>query len=179
MRRRVTVLSALICGLLAASTLFAGEVTRRLEVELSDPSRAFAVENLAGRMTVTVGSGRSVVAVATVYAENADLADSIRFEEVEGKDGRPTLRVRYPLDDYGRIRYSEAGHGNGFLSLFGGNSNTSTKYDGYRVKVSSSKGAKVFADVEVRVPSGQIDARFRNVVGSELPSLAGSRARPA
>jgi hypothetical protein len=143
----------------------AAETTRTLRVELSDPSQPFAVENLAGRMTVVAGSGRSVVAIATVHAESAALADSVSFEEVEGKDGRPTLRVRYPLDEYGRIKYSDTGHGNGFLGMFGGNSNTSTRYDGYKVKVSSGSGVEIWADVEVQVPSGGIEARFKNVVG--------------
>lgn len=165
MHRRSILLSALILGLVAASPLLAAETTRTLTVELSDPSAPFAVENLAGRMTVVAGSGRSVVAVATVHAESAKLADSVTFEEVEGKDGRPTLRVRYPLDDYGRIRYHGSGRSNGFSSWFGGNSNTSTRYDGYRVKVSSSSGVEVWADVEVQVPSSGIEAKFKNVVG--------------
>lgn len=165
MRRRSILLSVLIVGLLATAPLFAAETTRTLRVELSDPSAPFAVENLAGRMTVVAGSGRSVVAIATVHAESAELADSVTFEEVEGKNGRPTLRVRYPLDEYGRIKYAETGHGNGFLGMFGGNSNTSTRYDGYKVKVSSSSGVEVWADVEVQVPSSGIEATFKNVVG--------------
>ena len=164
MRRHLLALIAIVC-LFLASPLAAGEVTRTLEVELSDSGRPFAVENLAGRMRIVTGSGRTVVAVATVHAESAELADSVRFEEVSGKDGRATLRVRYPLEEYGRIRYSDTGHGNGFLGMFGGNSNTSTRYDGHRVKVSSSKGVEVWADVEIRVPAGEIDAKFRNVVG--------------
>ncbi len=117
-------------------------------------------------MTVVAGSGRSVVAIATVHAESAELADSITFEEVEGKNGRPTPRVRYPLDEYGRIKYSEPGRGGGILSsMFGGNSNTSTRYDGYKVKVSSNSGVEVWADVEVQVPSSGIEASFKNVVG--------------
>lgn len=165
MRRRSILLSVLILGLVAAAPLLAAETTRTLTVELSDPSSPFAVENLAGRMTVVAGSGRSVVAVATVHAESAALADSVSFEEVEGKGGIATLRVRYPLDEYGRIKYSDSGRGNGFTGLFGGNSNTSTRYDGYKVKVSSGSGVEVWADVEVQVPSSGIEAKFKNVVG--------------
>ncbi|HET6278690.1 MAG TPA: DUF4097 family beta strand repeat-containing protein [Candidatus Polarisedimenticolia bacterium] len=165
MRRRSILLSVLILGLAAAAPTLAADNTRTLRVELTDPSRPFAVENLAGRMTVVAGSGRSVVAVATVHAESADLAGAISFEEVEGTDGRPTLRVRYPLADYGSIKYSEAGQDSGLLSLFDGNSNTSTRYDGYKVKVSSGSGVAMWADVEVQVPSSGIDATFKNVVG--------------
>jgi DUF4097 and DUF4098 domain-containing protein YvlB len=106
-----------------------------------------------------------VVAIATVHAETDELAGAVRFEEVKGEDGRPTLRVRYPLEDHDRIRYSEAGEGAGFLGLFGGNSNTSTRYDGHKVKVSGGEGVELWADVEVQVPAGAIDAEFRNVVG--------------
>jgi hypothetical protein len=165
MHRRSILLSVLILGLVAAAPLLAADTTRTLRVELSDPSAPFAVENLAGRMTVVAGSGRSVVAVATVHAESAELADSVSFEEVEGKDGVATLRVRYPLDEYGRIKYSDSGRGNGISSWFGGNSNTSTRYDGYKVKVSSGSGVEIWADVEVQVPTSGIEAKFKNVVG--------------
>ena len=84
------------------------------------------------------------------------------MDVVAGKNGRPTLRVRYPLEEYGRIRYSDTGHGNGFLGMFGGNSNTSTRYDGYKVRVSSSKGVEVWADVEIRVPATRT-ARIQEV----------------
>ena len=80
------------------------------EIDLQEEAKAaFAVENLAGRMTVVAGDGDAVVAVATVRAESEALASAMRFEQVRDKDGLPTLRVIYPLDRERRIRYPEAG----------------------------------------------------------------------
>ena len=166
MRRIPAILTVLFCALLVTPPLLARHVTRTLRVELSPGTTGpFAVENLAGTMRVVPGSGDMVVAIATVHAEDDELADSVRFEQVSGKGGRPTLRVRYPLDDLGTIHYPGDRRGaSSFLNWFGG-SNTRTKYDGYRVKISSSRGTMVYADVEVQVPSESIDATFRNVVG--------------
>ena len=95
---------------LTVSTLAFGEATRTLRVTLSGDAKApFAVENLAGRMTVVAGDGDAVVAVATVHAESEALASAMRFEQVRDEDGLPTLRVIYPLDRERRIRYPEAG----------------------------------------------------------------------
>src|SRR5213596_2837220 len=51
------------------------------------------------------GSGPSVVAVATIHAEDDDLAKAMKVEQVAGKLGVPTLRVIYPLDRGNTIRY--------------------------------------------------------------------------
>ena len=118
-----------------------------------DPASPFSVENLAGKMTVVAGDGDSVVAVATIHAESEELAAAMRFEQVTGKDGEPALRVRYPLDRHGTIRYPSGG-------------NTSVEYDGRRAKVSSTGGVLVYADVEVTVPRRAVSATFRNFVGS-------------
>ena len=130
------------------------EATRSLRVSLAvDPASPFSVENLAGKMTVVAGDGDSVVAVATIHAESEELAAAMRFEQVTGNDGDPALRVRYPLDRHGTIRYPSGG-------------NTSVEYDGRRAKVSSTGGVLVYADVEVTVPRRAVSATFRNFVGS-------------
>jgi len=131
-----------------------GEATRSLRVTLSgDPAAPFSVENLAGKMTIVAGDGDAVVAVATVHAENEELAAAVRFEQVTGKDGEPALRVRYPLDRHGTIRYPSGGRSN-------------VDYDGHRVTVSGHSGVMIYADVEVRVPRRAVSASFRNPVGS-------------
>ena len=167
MRRQVVIATALLFALLAAAPLSAGEFTRTLRVELSaDVTRPFAVENLAGTMRVVSGSGETVVAVATVHAEIDAHADAMRFEKVTGEDGMPTLRVRYPLDEIGTIRYPRGGGDGGWLSrLFSGSNWTSTRYDGARVKVRSGKGDLLYADVEVQLPRRVVEATFRNHVG--------------
>jgi hypothetical protein len=162
---------------LTISTLVLGEATRTLRATLSGEAKAaFAVENLAGRMTVVAGDGDAVVAVATVRAESEALASAMRFEQVRDKDGLPTLRVIYPLDRERRIRYPEAGDDGAdsdhrghheshwfFGFLF---SNSEIKYDDRRVRVGSSSGTLLYADVEVTVPRRAVEATFRNFVGA-------------
>jgi hypothetical protein len=152
MLRRALTTTTLVF-LVGAGVAFA-EVSRSLRVSLAgDPAAPFSVENLAGKMTVAVGEGDSVVAVATVHAATEELAAAMRFEQVRGKDGEPALRVRYPLDRHGAIRYPSGGH-------------TSIEYDGRRVTVSRTGGAEVYADVQVTVPRRAVSATFRNFVGS-------------
>jgi hypothetical protein len=160
---RTTVLLLTVC--LAAPGLRAAEATRSLNLALSgDPARPFAVENLVGSMRVVPGAGDAVVAVAVVHAESEALAGSVRFEQVTGERGIPTLRVRYPVDRYHNYRSPSAkGHG-GFLGFFLDGS-SDLRYDGIRVRVSASSGVLVYADVEVQVPRKAVDARFLNRVG--------------
>jgi hypothetical protein len=134
----------------------AAEVTRTVRAELSPPAAGgLAVENLAGSMNVVRGDGATVVAIATIHAESQALADAVSLEEVRGEKGRPTLRVRYPLDQEDLLRYPDAGGGN-----------SSVKYDGHRVKVSDSRGVLLYADVEVRLPAAAVTAVLVNHVGS-------------
>jgi hypothetical protein len=149
-------LLSLVILLLAAVGDVRADSTRTLRVQLKNPSAAFAVENLVGHMRVSVGSGDAVVAVATVHAQSDDWAAAMRFEEVSGEHGVPTLRVRYPLDRETSYRY-ENGKG------WGGRSDTN--YDGRHVHVSSKSGVLLYADVEVEVPRHHVEAKFRNVMG--------------
>jgi Toastrack DUF4097 len=161
---------ALVLGLgaAAAPAPARAESTRTLRLELSgDPGRPFAVENLAGRMTVVPGTGETVVAIATVHAESDALAGLMRFEQVPGKKGVPTLRLRYPVDRHTSFRYpgsSDGSKGAGLVGrLFGGRSRI--EYDGTRVTVSDGSGVLLYADVEVRLPRRSVDAHLRNAVG--------------
>jgi Toastrack DUF4097 len=145
------------------------ETTRTLRVELKNPSAAFAVENLAGRMRITAGSGDAVVAVATLHAESDDWAAAVRFEEVSGEHGVPTLRVRYPLDRETHYRYP------GSKERFSGHSET--RYEGRRVRVSGNSGILLYADVDVQVPRRGVEAKFRNAFGPmEAAGLEGTLA---
>jgi hypothetical protein len=158
--RRALALSACI---LAPAVPATAEVTRTLKAQLSgDPTRAFAVENLAGSMRVMAGGGESVVATATLHAESDAVADLVRFEQVIGEKGLPTLRVRYPVDRYKSFRYGSGG-GGALDWLFGGFGGF--KYDGVRVRVSGSQGVLLWAEVEVQVPAREIDGWFKNHVG--------------
>src|SRR5437773_113047 len=114
--------SLLLLALAAGAPAALAETTRTVRVELSaDALGHFAVENLAGTTTVAPPGDRTVVAVATVHAETETLASAVTFEQVAGKMGVPTLRVRYPLDEESNLRYPGRGRESGFLgSLFGG-----------------------------------------------------------
>jgi len=164
MRSKTAVLFSVL-ALLALTSVASAETTRTVRAELSaDALGHFAVENLAGTMRVVPATGRTVVAVATVHAETDALANSVKFEQVAGKMGVPTLRVRYPLDEESTLRYPGRRKEAGFLdSMFGGSS--STEYDGHKVKISERSGVLLYADVEVQVPRHLDDAVFRNLVG--------------
>src|SRR5687767_4032472 len=82
----------------------AAEVTRDLAGEIA-ASAPFAVENLAGSMRVVAGDGDQVQVSAPVHAESAEVASAVRLETVRSKHGVATLRVRYPLDRWSKLRY--------------------------------------------------------------------------
>jgi hypothetical protein len=167
MRLKAALLALPVSALLAATSVVSAETTRTLRVELSaDAIGHFAVENLAGAMRVVASTGKTVVAVATIHAESDELADSVKFEQVAGKLGVPTLRVRYPLDQESKIRYPGRGRNSGFLGSMLGGSSTSTEYDGHKVTISERSGTLLYADVEVQAPRHLDDALFRNLVGS-------------
>jgi hypothetical protein len=144
------------------------EVTRTLKVPyLGDPTKPFAIENLAGTMRVSAGSSDQVVVVATVHAENQELADAMRLEAVTTDKGVPALRMRYPLDRQEAIRYAPSDPKGGARSSWGwGRGHSGQKYDGHRVKVSGRDGVLLYADLDVQVPRKAIAATFRNHVGS-------------
>lgn len=165
MRVRPCLRASLLIAAVACAPAAGAEATRTLRLEYSPkPGARFAVENLAGAMRVRPGSGADVAAVATVHAESGELAQSVRFEQVRGDEGVPTLRVIYPLDRHDSIRYP--GHGGETArGRASGGSQTTTRYDGRKVKVSASQGVLLYADVEVLLPPRSLEARFRNVAG--------------
>jgi len=150
---------AALCWVFAAGAV-AADSTRVLKAELSPGASGFKVENLVGTMEVVAGEGASVIVTATVHAESDLLAGKMSVEEVRDDEGRPTLRVVYPLDEH--TVYRDPGRAGGWL---GGNNNTSTRYAGTKVRVSSREGVLLYADVRVEVPSSGIDGSFRNVAG--------------
>ncbi len=170
MSRKTLVLA--VAAIAATCTAFA-ETTRTLRATLSgEVSAPFAIENLAGTMTIRVGEGSAVEAVATVHAEDEASAATIAFEQVRGREGRPTLRVRYPVDEHRTFRYPV--NGRGAFHYLGG---STVEYDGRKVKVSSTSGVLLYADVEVRVPRHVDDAEFHNLVGTLLAEGVDGRVR--
>jgi hypothetical protein len=151
------------------------EVTRTLRGELTTQSlQRFAVENLAGIMRIRPGTGNTVIAIATVHAESEALATLVRLEQLTGEGGISTLSVRYPLDRERTIRYPDPryAHDWEFPDLF--SSSTTYRYGDQTVRVSRHHGVLLYADVEVQVPPGRLDATFRNLVGGlEAQGLEG------
>lgn len=151
-------------AILATSAPFArAEVTRDLRAQLAAVTgREFAVENLLGTMRITAGSpdAKDVVVQATVHGADAELASSVRLEEVRGDRGIPTLRVRYPAT-HRTLRYFDPDDRRhdwpGFLFL---GSLDGTRYDGRTYHVSARRGELLYADVEVRVPPRLAAATF-------------------
>ena len=142
----------------------AADAVRTLKVELTGQEAArFAVENLAGTMRISAGSGPAVEVVATVYGESQELADAVRLERVNQGSGAATLRVRYPYDKISTLQYREpSSDGYDGWSI---SSSSSYDYDGHRVRVNRGHGTRLHADLEVRVPPARVQARFSNLLG--------------
>ena len=163
-------LPASFLGILAfvlIAPLHAAEVTRTERLELSPGTTGgFVVENLAGTMRVVAGSGSKVVAVATLHAESQALLDKMHFRQVAGEKGHPTLRVEYPVGSRETVRFPKSpdGESGGILGHFFGGTST-VKYAGRTLKVSSSDGTVLYADLEVQLPAKDVEGTFRNLIG--------------
>ena len=171
MRRSALLLPVLLAAVPATLSTARAEVTRTIRAELpaTELSR-FVVENLAGTMKITIGPGPGVVAIATIHAENDELAAAMRFERVEGgppaeESGAPTLRVRYPLDKHSSLRFPRKDGDSWFICKLIDIGRTRLKYDGHQVSVSNHSGVLLYADVEVQVPNRDLGATFRNRIG--------------
>lgn len=144
----------------ALSLPAAAETTRVLRAEI--PADApMTIENLAGTMRVVPGPGSRVVVQATVHAGSAELADGVRLD----REGGAGLRVRYPLDRVGTIRYPDPRHRHGGWNILDFGDGTTCDYDGHRVRVSSRRGTLLYADLEIQVPRSRVRATFRNLIG--------------
>lgn len=171
MRRSALLLCAVLLAVPGTLSTARAEVSRTIRAELpaADLSR-FMIENLAGTMKVTIGPGPGVVAIATIHAEDDELAAAMRFERVEGgspaeENGAPTLRVRYPLDRHSTLRYPRKEGECWLLSKIVDVGRTRMKYDGHQVSISNHSGVLLYADVEIQVPDREIGATFRNRIG--------------
>jgi DUF4097 and DUF4098 domain-containing protein YvlB len=130
----------------------AAEVTKTVRLT-QDATRPFAVENLAGTVTVRAGSGTEAEVSATLHADSADLLEAMDLERATDEKGRPSLRVRYPAGER-HFRYPLGSH------------RSETRYAGRRLKVSRDSGVLAYADLEVRLPRDVAEAWIRNAVGS-------------
>jgi putative adhesin len=162
---RALVLAA--AAIVPSAVALSSESTRTLRAELSGPEiRNFSIENLAGTMRILAapeGSGDRVVVVATVHAQDQELASGMRLEKLSENPDAPTVRVRYPAG-VRTIRYRaphERGEGVA-LDFF---SSSTADYDGQTYRIAPGHGKRVWADLEVRVPARLERASFRNLAG--------------
>jgi hypothetical protein len=152
--------------LLAAAVAFLpgaarAESTATLRMDAA-PGTRFALENLAGTMHVTRGTGPSIVATATVHGEDAALASAVRVDKAE-RDGRVIWHVAYP-ESVRHLRLPEPWRHeqSGFLDF---DSGSSIEYGGRTVRVSRNHGTLLYVDVDVEVPAGALDAVLSQRVG--------------
>ena len=142
------------------------ETSRVLRAELPADANPAAIENLAGTMRVVPGPGDRIVVQATVHAESAKLAEGFRLDR-EGNGA--TLRVGYPLDEVGTVRYPDPRRRrdgrDGWWNALDFGEGTTCDYGGRRVRVSHRHGTLLYADVEIQVPRSRIRAAFRNWIG--------------
>jgi hypothetical protein len=134
-------------GLWAAFAL-AGQALQAQSYELSGDR--VAIYNLAGEVTLEAGSGSQVVVEVTLRGDDAGQL-SIETGAIRGRE---TLRIVYPGD---RIVYPGRGDSRTELRVRddGTFSDGGNDY-GDRIRISSSgSGLEAYADIKIRVPSGQ------------------------
>ncbi len=167
---RLNLFLALSVGLsLAPAPPAAAEVTRTLRAELT-PAEAtrFNIENLAGSIRVSAGSGDGVTVVATVHAESEALADTLRFERRTWSRGEPVLRLSWPVAQHRSLRFPGAPGDSdlryaedGSMEGWGGR---------HRVRVSRDEGVLLWAELDVKVPRRALEAGFYNRAGGVAAS---------
>ncbi|HEY1433903.1 MAG TPA: DUF4097 family beta strand repeat-containing protein [Thermoanaerobaculia bacterium] len=159
------VVSVLVLGLALSAPAVGADVVRTVQAELSGADLAhFSIENLAGTMRVSAAPGDRVTVVATIHAESQALADAVVLARVGGAGGEQVLRVRYPYDKVSTFRYREPSE-SGDWNFGDWSSPSSYEYDGHHVRIGRGRGTRLYADLEVRVPQGPLNAGFRNVAG--------------
>jgi len=144
----------------------AGPVQQQRLVNRSFPAAAgmsIELDNLVGTIIFEGASGGQIEIAATVHADDGGGADAqtlLGLIEIEFDSGRDELdiQVNYPVDRYDRFHYPSTGRGN---------TNTTTRYQGERIVVTSDEDdtVKVWVDFVIRVPQG-VSANIDNVAGT-------------
>jgi hypothetical protein len=145
-----TILMAVALVVAGASPAAAAE--RVLELALGRPD-AVEIRNFAGEVRLSPTDGELTVR-ARITADDEALAGEVRLSSSESR-GVLQVVVDYP-SSVSRILYDGAE----FRRL-----NASVDYQGRTIRVSSSRGDRVRADLEITVPAGS-QLKIRNAVGS-------------
>ncbi len=166
MKRSLAAATALTLTLGFSTAFVSAEVTRTVDADVPlSKGTKLVIENLIGSMKVVPGSGDTVRMVATVHAENEELAGLVSIN-TKAVDSKTRLRVEYPLDKYSTIRLPEGlsvSASSGFLDRwFGGGG---TEYGDHTVRFRDRKGVLLYVDVQVEVPARELEVRFINMVG--------------
>lgn len=119
--------------------------------------------NLAGDVTLQRADGDEMTVSVTMSATGDDEDEAREYLglldlEVTRDGDRVRVTGIYPVDDYDRYAYRRDDDG------WSWGSNTSTRYLGERVEVTSRRGLRVHMDFDVTVPDG-VRVRFENKVG--------------
>lgn len=150
-----------VSGPLAADQRVSEEFTRTFETR---EGQVIDLENLAGRLEVVGTSGRELTVRATIVAGGDDEEEArelLGMMELTAQEtgGRIAIRANYPVDEFNSYYYERPDQ------RWGGNSETQTRYQGERVRVTSSRrGVDLHVDFVLEVPAG-VDLRAENVVG--------------
>ncbi|HEX4299495.1 MAG TPA: DUF4097 family beta strand repeat-containing protein [Gammaproteobacteria bacterium] len=157
---------------LAAGPAFASPSAEKTDTYKNPAIKAggsLALTNLLGHVDLVAASDgvlsvdSKIEAAAGSDADAQALAAKIKIEtDVSGNN--VTLRAKYPLDEYDEYFYNDKRHEN-FIGI--GTSNTSTTYDGERVRINSGtfgSGVNLHVDFVVHVPKG-VHVTVDNKVG--------------
>ena len=170
--RASTLLCLAVLSGLAAGPAFATQSAEKADTYKNPAIKAggsLVLTNLAGHVDLVAASDgvlavdSKVEAVAGSDADAQALAAKIKIEtDVSGNN--VTLTAKYPLDDYDEYFYNDKRHTT-FIGI--GTTNTSTEYDGERVRINGGtfgSGVNLHVDFVVHVPKG-VHVTVDNKVG--------------
>ncbi|HEY1771839.1 MAG TPA: DUF4097 family beta strand repeat-containing protein [Gammaproteobacteria bacterium] len=170
--RSTTLLCLAVLAGLATGPVFASPSTEKVDTYKNPAIKAggsLDLTNLVGHVDVVPASDgvlavdSKIEAAAGSDADAQALAAKIKIEtEVNGNS--VSLTTKYPLDEFDEYFYNDKRH-ESFLGI--GTSNTSTTYDGERVRINSGtfgSGVNLHVDFVVHVPKG-VHVTVDNKVG--------------
>ncbi len=165
-------LASLVIALAGSGALPAAEHEEKVSRQFAAREGMIVeIENLAGDVAVegTAGGEVGIDAVIIARDDSDDEARrlaaklEIKFEE---RGNRLLVKAVYPVDEHTKYHYPGSSETGGWW-LFGGSSQTKTRYQGRMVSVVSkprSGAVTLFAHFTVRLPHG-VGAEVRNAVG--------------
>ncbi|MFK8029183.1 MAG: DUF4097 domain-containing protein [Gammaproteobacteria bacterium] len=161
----LVLMAAAALTMLTSNNMVSADVSRDSKTRVESFSydvngRSVTLGNIAGEITLSPSSSDKIEITATVVAGGRDAQDNldlIKFEDVVER-GVLKLRTVYPTDEYDKYIYQRKG---------GGNSSSSFRYQGEKVKVGSGRrfrdGLELHVDFDIQLPA---DVTFNLVNGA-------------